>query len=55
MNEFLLKKLFYEWSDDRVVEGACLESMYTGNRIEGSNPSHSASLFSGTFWKEYFF
>ena len=27
----------------RVVEGARLESVYTGNRIEGSNPSLSAS------------
>ena len=26
----------------RVVEGARLESVYTGNRIEGSNPSVSA-------------
>jgi hypothetical protein len=25
-----------------VVEGARLESVYTGNRIEGSNPSVSA-------------
>ncbi len=28
----------------RVVEGARLESVYTGNRIEGSNPSPSANL-----------
>jgi hypothetical protein len=27
----------------RVVEGARLESVYTGNRIEGSNPSPSAN------------
>ena len=27
----------------RVVEGARLESVYTGNRIEGSNPSVSAN------------
>jgi hypothetical protein len=27
-----------------VVEGARLESVYTGNRIEGSNPSPSASV-----------
>ena len=26
-----------------MVEGARLESVYTGNRIEGSNPSVSAS------------
>jgi hypothetical protein len=26
-----------------VAEGARLESVYTGNRIEGSNPSLSAS------------
>ena len=31
----------------RVVEGARLESVYTGNRIEGSNPSPSASSPSG--------
>ena len=28
----------------RVAEGARLESVYTGNRIEGSNPSLSASF-----------
>ena len=28
----------------RVVEGAALEKQYAGNRIEGSNPSLSASL-----------
>jgi hypothetical protein len=28
-----------------VAEGARLESVYTGNRIEGSNPSLSASSF----------
>src|SRR5687767_5007003 len=28
----------------RVVEGARLESVYTGNRIEGSNPSVSAKI-----------
>src|SRR5262249_30309861 len=28
----------------RVAEGARLESVYTGNRIEGSNPSPSARL-----------
>jgi hypothetical protein len=27
-----------------VAEGARLESVYTGNRIEGSNPSLSASV-----------
>src|SRR5690606_3348674 len=30
----------------RVAEGARLESVYTGNRIEGSNPSPSAKHFS---------
>src|SRR6185369_10063225 len=29
--------------DGRVAEGARLESVYTGNRIVGSNPTHSAS------------
>src|SRR5690606_4688083 len=28
----------------RVVEGARLERVYTGNRIEGSNPSLSATI-----------
>jgi hypothetical protein len=28
----------------RAVEGARLESVYTGNRIEGSNPSLSAII-----------
>ena len=27
-----------------MVEGARLESVYTGNRIEGSNPSLSAGI-----------
>ena len=31
------------WRGGRVVEGARLERVYTGNRIEGSNPSLSAS------------
>src|SRR5262245_40371416 len=30
------------WSDGRVAEGARLESVYTGNRIVGSNPTPSA-------------
>ena len=30
----------------RVVEGARLERVYTGNRIEGSNPSLSATCLS---------
>ena len=30
------------WRGGRVAEGARLESVYTGNRIEGSNPSLSA-------------
>ena len=29
-------------SGGRVVEGARLESVYTGNRIVGSNPTRSA-------------
>ena len=29
-----------------MAEGARLESVYTGNRIEGSNPSPSAILVS---------
>src|ERR1700731_1447037 len=29
----------------RVAEGARLESVYTGNRIVGSNPTPSASVF----------
>ena len=32
------------WRGGRVVEGARLERVYTGNRIEGSNPSLSANL-----------
>jgi hypothetical protein len=31
--------------DGRVAEGARLESVYTGNRIGGSNPSLSAIPF----------
>jgi hypothetical protein len=31
------------WRGGRVVEGARLESVYTGNRIAGSNPAPSAS------------
>ena len=33
------------WRGGRVVEGARLERVYTGNRIEGSNPSLSAMYF----------
>ena len=29
-----------------MAEGARLESVYAGNRIEGSNPSPSAIIFS---------
>ena len=32
-----------------MVEEARLESVYTGNRIEGSNPSVSAKIFTLTF------
>jgi hypothetical protein len=35
----------------RVAEGARLESVYTGNRIVGSNPTPSASLTSATVRK----
>ena len=31
------------WRDGRVVEGARLESVYTSNRIVGSNPTLSAN------------
>ena len=34
----------FQWRGGRAVEGARLEIVYTGNRIEGSNPSLSASL-----------
>ena len=33
--------------DGRVAEGARLESVYTGNRIVGSNPTPSATSQSG--------
>jgi hypothetical protein len=32
------------WRGGRVAEGARLESVYTGNRIVGSNPTLSAKL-----------
>ncbi len=32
------------WSGARVVEEAALEMLYTGNRIEGSNPSRSVYI-----------
>ena len=32
------------WRGGRVAEGARLESVYTGNRIVGSNPTLSASI-----------
>ena len=31
------------WRGGRAVEGARLESVYTGNRIAGSNPAPSAN------------
>jgi hypothetical protein len=37
------------WRDGRAVEGARLESVYTVKRIEGSNPSLSASLQPSNF------
>jgi hypothetical protein len=37
------------WRDGRVAEGARLESVYTGNRIVGSNPTLSASNRSQLF------
>ena len=37
--------MIFLWRLVRVVEGARLESVYTGNRIEGSNPSVSAEFF----------
>jgi hypothetical protein len=39
----------------RVVEGARLESVYTGNRIEGSNPSVSANKINAFAAGEGFF
>lgn len=37
----------YDWRGGRVAEGAALEMLYTGNCIEGSNPSSSASSQDG--------
>src|SRR6476660_542861 len=37
----------------RVVEEARLESVYTGNRIEGSNPSVSATLLNTAHGEKY--
>ena len=31
-------------------EGACLESVYMGNRIEGSNPSLSSKIKFGKYY-----
>ncbi len=42
----VLRALDNLWRVVRVVEGARLESVYTGYRIEGSNPSLSAIKFS---------
>ena len=39
------------WRDGRVAEGAPLLRAYTGNCIEGSNPSLSATLY-GVFMKK---
>ena len=36
-----------------MVEGARLESVYTGNRIVGSNPTPSANK-KGTLWGSFF-
>jgi hypothetical protein len=38
-------RLLKKRRDGRVAEGARLESVYTGNRIGGSNPSLSAITF----------
>ncbi len=38
-----------------MVEGARLESVYTGNRIAGSNPALSArNIFNSIFKRSYF-
>jgi hypothetical protein len=37
-----------------VAEGARLESVYTGNRIEGSNPSLSAKPADYAPWRDIF-
>ena len=40
----------------RVVEGASLESLYTGNCIEGSNPPVSARIeMKSGFWSDFLF
>ena len=41
--------LFRMWRDARVVEWAGLENRYARKRIEGSNPSLSASLQRSNF------
>ena len=38
------------WRGGRAAEGARLESVYTVKRIEGSNPSLSASLHRSNFF-----
>ena len=40
-----------EWRGDRVVEGARLESECTLTGTVGSNPTLSALIFCGYFWK----
>jgi hypothetical protein len=40
---------FQSWRGGRVAEGARLESVYTGNRIVGSNPTLSANAFPKRF------
>lgn len=38
-----------DWRGGRAVEGARLESVYTGNRIAGSNPALSANQLKNSF------
>ena len=40
------------WRGGRVVEGARLERVYTGDRIKGSNPFLSAIIFKKIFYNQ---
>ena len=45
--EELMQEVYSVRRGGRAVEGARLEIVYTGNRIEGSNPSLSAINIGG--------
>ena len=56
MEGLFLRPVFFcaKWRGVRVVEGARLESVYSGNAIAGSNPALSAKEITKSLLSKYF-